>query len=94
MRHSSRLLHVAGFAALALAGCAAAAFAQAGPSQARPATRPNIVVILADDIGYGDLSSYGHPTIRTPRLDQLAASGIRLTTVYAAPSCTPSRARS
>jgi arylsulfatase A len=93
MRHSSRLLHVAGFAALTLAACAAAAFAQAGPPQARPATRPNIVVVLADDMGYGDLSSYGHPTIRTPRLDQLAASGIRLTTVYAAPSCTPSRAQ-
>jgi len=54
--------------------------------------RPNIVVVFADDLGYGDLGGYGHPLIRTPRLDRLASDGVRLTTVYAAPSCTPSRA--
>ena len=54
---------------------------------------PNIVLIFADDLGYGDLSIYGHPTIRTPRLDQAAAEGIKLTGFYtAAPVCTPSRA--
>jgi arylsulfatase A len=54
---------------------------------------PNIVVILADDLGYGDLASYGHPNIRTPRLDRLAAEGLRLTSYYSgAPSCTPARA--
>jgi arylsulfatase A-like enzyme len=54
---------------------------------------PNVVLILADDLGYGDLASYGHPLIRTPRLDQLASEGIRLTSYYAgAPLCTPSRA--
>jgi arylsulfatase A len=48
---------------------------------------------LADDLGYGDLACYGHPAIRTPHLDRLAAEGIRLTACYAAaPVCSPSRA--
>ena len=54
---------------------------------------PNIVLIFADDLGYGDLSIYGHPTIHTPRLDEIAREGIKLTSFYtAAPVCTPSRA--
>src|SRR5579862_52315 len=57
------------------------------------ASRPNIVIILADDLGYGDLGCYGHPTIRTPNLDRLAAQGMRFTDFYsAAEVCTPSRA--
>src|SRR5262245_44710629 len=44
---------------------------------AAPARRPNIVFILADDLGYGDLGSYGQKLIRTPRLDQLAKEGLR-----------------
>ncbi|HYX08236.1 MAG TPA: sulfatase-like hydrolase/transferase [Bacteroidales bacterium] len=56
-------------------------------------TRPNIVVILCDDLGYGDLSSYGHPVIQTPNLDKLAEDGIKFTSFYAAaPVCSPSRA--
>jgi arylsulfatase A len=54
---------------------------------------PNIIIIFTDDMGYGDLSSYGHPLIRTENLDQMAREGIRLTSFYvAASSCTPSRA--
>jgi arylsulfatase A-like enzyme len=53
---------------------------------------PNFVLLFADDLGYGDLASFGHPTIATPRLDRLAAEGIRLTSFYAEPACTPSRA--
>lgn len=55
--------------------------------------QPNIVVIFADDLGYGDLGCYGHPSIRTPRLDRMAATGLRFTDFYvAAEVCTPSRA--
>jgi arylsulfatase A-like enzyme len=53
---------------------------------------PNFVIILADDLGYGDLGCYGHPTIRTPNLDRMAAEGMRFTDFYvAACVCTPSR---
>ncbi len=56
---------------------------------ARP---PNIIYILADDLGYGDLGSYGQKLIRTPRLDRMASEGMRFTQHYAgAPSCHPSR---
>jgi arylsulfatase A-like enzyme len=77
------------FVAAALTGAAAIGIAQQTPA-ARP---PNIVVIFTDDQGYGDLGSYGHPTIRTPNLDQLAAEGQRWTSFYGAPVCTPSRAQ-
>jgi arylsulfatase A len=61
--------------------------------QTREARPPNLVVILADDLGYGDLATYGHPTMRTPRLDRMAAEGQRWTSFYVAASvCTPSRA--
>lgn len=52
---------------------------------------PNIIVLFTDDMGYGDLSSYGHPTIRTPNIDQLAKSGVRFTSFYTANWCVPSR---
>jgi arylsulfatase A len=53
---------------------------------------PNIVIILADDMGYGDLSSFGSPNIRTPRLDAMAAEGQKWTNFYVQPVCSPSRA--
>lgn len=60
---------------------------------AETAPRPNIIVIFVDDLGYGDLSGYGHPSIRTPHLDRMAAEGMRFTDFYTAASvCTPSRA--
>ena len=55
--------------------------------------RPNFVVIVADDLGWGDLGSYGHPSIRSPNIDRLAADGMRFTDGYAAaPVCSPARA--
>lgn len=57
------------------------------------APRPNIIVILADDLGWGDLGCYGHPSIRTPNLDRMASQGLRFTDFYSAGEvCTPSRA--
>lgn len=73
---------------------AAAAFPTLSKSflASRPPSRPNILFILADDLGYGDLSCFGRPDYRTPRLDHLAAQGVRLTNAYAAsPVCTPTR---
>jgi len=55
--------------------------------------QPNIVVILCDDLGYGDLGIFGHPIIQTPNLDELAEKGMKFTNCYsAAPVCSPSRA--
>src|SRR5688500_18025282 len=54
--------------------------------------RPNILFILADDLGYGDLSCYGRPDYQTPNLDRLAAQGFRFVNAYSAsPLCTPTR---
>lgn len=56
------------------------------------AKRPNVVFILADDLGYGDLGCYGQKVIQTPRLDQMAAEGVRFTQAYAGSTvCAPSR---
>jgi uncharacterized sulfatase len=58
-----------------------------------PGGRPNIIIVLADDLGHGDLASHGHPRFKTPNLDRLAAEGARLTSFYATcPYCAPSRA--
>ena len=55
--------------------------------------KPNFIIIFVDDLGYGDLGSYGHPTIKTPNLDQMAKEGMRFTQFYVGSSiCTPSRA--
>ncbi len=56
------------------------------------ARKPNVILIMADDLGYLDLGCYGHPAIRTPNLDRLAADGVRLTDFHSGASvCTPSR---
>jgi arylsulfatase A-like enzyme len=61
--------------------------------KAGAAPRPNIIVILADDLGYGDTSAYGSKIIRTPNIDALAADGVRFTSGYVThPVCAPSRA--
>jgi arylsulfatase A-like enzyme len=54
--------------------------------------RPNIVLIVADDLGYGDLGCYGQQRIKTPRIDRLATTGLRFTDFYAGSTvCAPSR---
>lgn len=58
-----------------------------------PKTRPNIILILTDDMGYGDIGAYGGQFVPTPNIDRLAASGLKLTQYYSgAPICSPSRA--
>jgi len=82
---------------IAVTGLLVAAFITASSDRssvrAQPKRPPNFIIILADDQGYGDLGSYGHPTLRTPNLDRMAAEGQRWTSFYAAPVCTPSRAQ-
>jgi arylsulfatase A-like enzyme len=74
-----------------LVGASASARAQGASSQA--ARTPNVVLILMDDLGYGDLGSYGAPDIRTPNIDRLAREGVRMTDAYANGAvCTPTRA--
>ncbi|WP_107097356.1 sulfatase-like hydrolase/transferase [Streptomyces aureus] len=99
---SSRRRFLAGSAAtlgLGAALPATAADAQAAPAQApqpaaagtgsaaAPTRPPNLVVVLADDLGYGELGAYGQKLITTPRLDGLAAEGLRFTDAYS--SATP-----
>jgi len=76
--------------ALALPGCGGTG----DLNKSKPSSRkPNFVIIFCDDLGYGDLGCYGHPTIRTPNLDRMAAEGQKWTNFYVGASvCTPSRA--
>lgn len=57
----------------------------------RATDRPNILLIFADDLGYGDLGCFGSPTLPTPNLDRLATRGVKLTSFYSAPTCVPAR---
>ena len=73
-------------------GLATAMIAGARAGRPAAAQRPNVLFILADDLGYGDLSCYGRPDYRTPVLDNLARQGMKFTSAYAAaPVCTPTR---
>ncbi len=92
MNHSqSRLAAVVTLLSLLLMYSANRCWA-AGDDTAARAERPNFLIILCDDLGYGDLQCYGHPVIETPNLNQLADSGIRFTNFYScAPVCSPSR---
>lgn len=107
MRRHPRLVAMAVTAGLALLAVGCSPTQPGVPGESSPPTgtappdglprsvrdRPNIVIITADDLGYGDLASYGHPNIRTPHLDRLADTGQRWTSFYAqAPVCSPSRA--
>jgi hypothetical protein len=68
----------------AIAGSAAAASAQSRP-------RPNIVFVLTDDQGYGDIAAHGNPVIKTPNLDRLYGESVRFTDFHASPTCAPTR---
>jgi len=68
-------------------------FLSAGAAGQNPQqeTKPNFIIIFADDLGYGDIGPFGSKTNRTPHLDRMAREGMKLTSFYAAPVCTPSR---
>jgi len=84
MRHRNVIL------AALLIGASAPVGAQR--AAARAAATPNVVLVLMDDLGYGDLGSYGAPDVRTPNIDRLARDGVRLTDAYANGAvCTPTR---
>jgi len=79
----------AGAAAWTLAGCTDSLHASSGGKRAR---RPNIIFVLTDDLGYGDLGCYGQQRIQTPNIDRMAVEGMRFTDHYAGSTvCAPSR---
>ncbi|MEM7572866.1 MAG: sulfatase [Bacteroidota bacterium] len=84
------ILLFSAFCSLALIRCSLEQPPEGDAAEA--ASAPNIILIFADDLGYGDLACYGHPTIETPNLDRLAREGRRYTQFYVgAEICTPSR---
>src|ERR1700739_1555726 len=66
---------------------------QPAPAQPPVPSKPNFVVILIDDMGYGDIGPFGSILNPTPNLDRMASEGMKLTSFYGAPVCTPSRAQ-
>ena len=73
-------------------GATAGAAAAAPAPPLRETSRPNVVILYADDLGYGDVSSYGATALRTPHIDRLAREGLRFTDAHSpAATCTPSR---
>ncbi len=79
-----------GLAAGTLPGCARRALKTAAAARA---ARPNVLIMLTDDQGYGDMSCHGNPYLKTPHMDRLHAESVRLTDFHAAPMCTPTRAQ-
>jgi arylsulfatase A-like enzyme len=70
-----------------------ASFTGAIPASAQDAKPPNLIFIMADDLGYGDLACYGHPRNRTPHIDRMAAEGLKFTDFHSnGPMCSPTRA--
>src|SRR5271169_1354576 len=65
--------------------------AWAQPSASLKARRPNIIFVLTDDQGYGDLSCHGNPILKTPNLDRLHGEGVRFTDFHVSPTCSPTR---
>ncbi len=96
--HMRLMMTTIGLTALALAGTALAGtlFVPSAPAeakaQAKQAQKPNIIWIMVDDMGYGDLGAYGQEKIATPHLDRMAAQGTKFTSMYAGSTvCAPSR---
>jgi arylsulfatase len=78
------------FLLASLLACAAFSHA-AAPAKPIAGAQPNIVFILTDDQGYGDISAHGNPILKTPHLDRLRAEGVRFTDFHVSPTCSPTR---
>ena len=86
MPHSPRFVDlIVGLAILVVLGRAAEARDPNGLA------KPNVVIVMTDDQGYGDLSCHGNPVLQTPHLDRLHGRSVRLTDFHVAPMCTPTR---
>ena len=81
---NSTLLYLVALIPWLSPGAAAATASLAG-------SRPNIIFVLTDDQGYGDISAHGNPVLKTPNLDRLRAEGVRFTDFHVSPSCSPTR---
>jgi arylsulfatase A-like enzyme len=76
---------------IALLSLATALLTPIGRATAADAGKPNVIIVLADDQGYGDFSCHGNPVLKTPNLDKLHAQSVRLTDFHVSPMCTPTR---
>jgi arylsulfatase A-like enzyme len=72
--------------------CLSLAFHSIAPAFAQTATKPNVIIIITDDQGYGEIAAHGNPVIKTPILDKLHSESIRLTNFHVDPTCSPTRA--
>ncbi|MHC4505715.1 MAG: sulfatase-like hydrolase/transferase, partial [Planctomycetota bacterium] len=93
MKHCARPLSRRRFLGLLGGGAIGAAIPRAVRAAPPPASKPNIILCMTDDQGWGDTGYNGHPHLKTPNLDAMAAAGIRFDRFYAAhPLCSPTRA--
>src|SRR5579883_1117879 len=89
MRHRPTLTAIV--LAVAFLGLLLMACPAFGEPAGLPRTRPNIIFLLTDDQGYGDLSCHGNPILKTPNLDRLHDEGVRFTDFHVSPTCSPTR---
>lgn len=90
-RRPDRIAIYVRLAACLLSTCAIICSIAVGPISAAEKSRPNVVIVITDDQGYGDLSCHGNPTLKTPRIDELYAQSISLGDYHVAPTCSPTR---
>src|SRR5688572_6129960 len=84
-------LHASSYVFRTLCGLTLALLCGIDCVSAAPAKRPNVIIVLSDDQGYGDFSCHGNTVLKTPNLDKLHEQSIRLTDFHVAPMCTPTR---
>jgi arylsulfatase A-like enzyme len=91
VRYRRHLLGPIAIAAVSLFGVAVGAAIAAPAVAAEPAARPNVILILVDDQGYGDMSCNGNPILKTPNIDRIHDEGVRFSDFHVSPTCSPTR---